>query len=305
MLQFGYSLFLAWGAAAAGSFEPPRPLSNPAPKYTDEARRDRIQGTVLLSIRVSPDGRPEAVEPVSRVGGGLEEQAVKAVRGWVFAPGRVAGSPVPSWTVVEVNFRLAGEWFDAKQEKLRVEFAAAARQAAEGAPGVAVRRMEALARKKYAPALHWLGRHFETADPPRAAKLIAAAAARRFAPAIFDEGRLLLPRDEPAAVARMTEASVLGDEEAREFLGRYWAPRDTARSRRYFRLCAMAGRAECQYELGRLIGRDEKLQALAWFELAAANGHRAARLRLDAADARDRERAVPYRDQILALARRQ
>jgi len=54
----------------------------PDPLYSDEARKIKVQGSVLLSVFVGPDGRAKEVRIMRGLGWGLDENAVQAVRNW-------------------------------------------------------------------------------------------------------------------------------------------------------------------------------------------------------------------------------
>lgn len=76
------------------------------PEYSDEARRARYQGTVVLSLVIDENGAPNNIQVVRRLGMGLDEKAVEAVQQWLFRPGMKDGRPVKVRVNVEVNFRL-------------------------------------------------------------------------------------------------------------------------------------------------------------------------------------------------------
>ena len=76
------------------------------PEYSEEARKARMQGTVVLRIEVWPDGKAHNIQVVQSLGLGLDNQALRAVRQWVFQPGTRDGIPVRVEANVEVNFRL-------------------------------------------------------------------------------------------------------------------------------------------------------------------------------------------------------
>ncbi|MCS6922280.1 MAG: energy transducer TonB [Elioraea sp.] len=77
------------------------------PTYPWEARRNRWQGTVLLAVTVSPEGRPVAIDIVRSSGYGvLDEAAVEAVRQWRFVPARRNGVAVEDRVAVPITFRL-------------------------------------------------------------------------------------------------------------------------------------------------------------------------------------------------------
>lgn len=89
-----------------GGVSPPRTLYSPDPEYSEEARRSKFQGTVVLWMIVGPDGRPRDLRVLRSVGMGLDEKAIEAVRTWRFDPARKNGQPVAVQINVEVSFRL-------------------------------------------------------------------------------------------------------------------------------------------------------------------------------------------------------
>ncbi|MBZ5725485.1 MAG: energy transducer TonB [Acidobacteriia bacterium] len=76
------------------------------PEYTEEARRAKIQGTVLLYVEVDARGQPQNIQVHQSLGLGLDERAIEAVRRWKFRAGTRNGKPYLTTAVVEVNFRL-------------------------------------------------------------------------------------------------------------------------------------------------------------------------------------------------------
>jgi periplasmic protein TonB len=89
-----------------GGVSAPRILYAPDPDYSEEARKAKYQGTVVLWVIVGPDGRPRDVRVSRSLGLGLDEKAMEAVRTWKFEPARKDGQPVAVQINVEVNFRL-------------------------------------------------------------------------------------------------------------------------------------------------------------------------------------------------------
>jgi protein TonB len=89
-----------------GGVSAPRALDTPDPEYSDEARRAKYQGTVVLWVVVGPDGRVRDIRVQRSLGMGLDERAVTAVRQWKFEPARKDGQPVAVQVNIEVNFRL-------------------------------------------------------------------------------------------------------------------------------------------------------------------------------------------------------
>jgi protein TonB len=65
------------------------------PRYPESARRRGIEGTVLLKMRITAQGRVEDVQVVRSAGyPELDESAMEAVRRWRFEPARRNGEPV-------------------------------------------------------------------------------------------------------------------------------------------------------------------------------------------------------------------
>jgi len=89
-----------------GGVSAPRTLFSPDPEYSEEARRAKFQGTVVLWLIVGADGTPRDMRVVRSVGMGLDEKALDAVRTWRFEPARKDGQPVAVQINVEVSFRL-------------------------------------------------------------------------------------------------------------------------------------------------------------------------------------------------------
>ena len=86
--------------------DPPGLLHEVTPDYTEEARRAGLEGEVLLEVVVGPDGGVSDVRVLRRLGAGLDERAVDAVRQWRFSPARRFGTPVAVVVEVAVEFTL-------------------------------------------------------------------------------------------------------------------------------------------------------------------------------------------------------
>ena len=76
------------------------------PEYSEEARKAKYQGTVVLWMIVDPNGSPRDVRVTRSLGMGLDQKAIEAVRKWKFEPAMKDGKPVAVQISVEVNFRL-------------------------------------------------------------------------------------------------------------------------------------------------------------------------------------------------------
>ncbi len=89
-----------------GSVSSPMLLKKVEPKYSESARRAKIQGTVILAIEIWEDGRAHNIRVIKSLGYGLDEEAIKAVAQWTFKPGAKDGRAVRVAAQVEVSFRL-------------------------------------------------------------------------------------------------------------------------------------------------------------------------------------------------------
>ena len=89
-----------------GGVSAPSVLFKVEPEYSEEARKAKFQGTVVLSIIVDPTGKARDIRVIRPLGLGLDEKAMEAVLKWRFKPGLKDGAAVPVQATVEVNFRL-------------------------------------------------------------------------------------------------------------------------------------------------------------------------------------------------------
>lgn len=89
-----------------GGVTAPALLFKKEPEYSEEARKAKYQGTVLLYIEVDPSGRATNIKVQRSLGLGLDEKAIEAVKQWKFKPGYKDGKPVTVAATIEVNFRL-------------------------------------------------------------------------------------------------------------------------------------------------------------------------------------------------------
>ena len=85
---------------------PPVAIYAPDPDYSEEARKVKHQGTVILNVIVGPDGRVHSPRVVRSLGLGLDEKAVEKVLVWKFDPAKKDGRPVAVEMNIEVSFNL-------------------------------------------------------------------------------------------------------------------------------------------------------------------------------------------------------
>jgi TonB family protein len=89
-----------------GEVSVPRVLYQVDPKFSEESRKAKYQGTITLSHVVDRSGSVQNIEITSPLGMGLDEEGVDAVRHWRFEPAMKAGEPVAVKIAVEVEFHL-------------------------------------------------------------------------------------------------------------------------------------------------------------------------------------------------------
>jgi TonB family protein len=84
----------------------PKVLHKIDPEYTKEAKDAKIEGTVVMSLEVHPDGRAHNLHVERSLDPGLDQKALEAVKQWEFEPGKKDGRPVAVAATIEINFRL-------------------------------------------------------------------------------------------------------------------------------------------------------------------------------------------------------
>jgi protein TonB len=102
------------GGTGGGAYRPgtggvgyPSCVYCPSPEYSEDARKAKYQGTVVLQVVIQPDGHATNISVVKSPGLGLDEKAMEAVKTWRFkAAVGPTGTPVATVTTIEVNFRL-------------------------------------------------------------------------------------------------------------------------------------------------------------------------------------------------------
>jgi protein TonB len=86
----------------------PRVIYEEKPNYTADAMRAKVQGAVTLEAVVMPDGSVGVVQVTHSLDPvfGLDQEAMRTVRQWRFAPARHKGRPVPMRVAIEMTFTL-------------------------------------------------------------------------------------------------------------------------------------------------------------------------------------------------------
>jgi protein TonB len=89
-----------------GGVSAPSLLFKIDPEYSEEARKAKYSGVVILSLEVDQTGRARHLQVSKGIGLGLDERALEVVKQWRFKPGLKNGKPVIVRAQIEVNFRL-------------------------------------------------------------------------------------------------------------------------------------------------------------------------------------------------------
>ena len=89
-----------------GGVRAPLPILQPAPAYTEEARKARAGGVLALRAVIRKDGSIGNLEVVRGLGYGLDESAIDTIaKKWKFQPGTLNGVPVDVQANIEFTFR--------------------------------------------------------------------------------------------------------------------------------------------------------------------------------------------------------
>ena len=96
---------LAPGVSLTGNgVSMPRVLHVEKPVLTPQARRAKIEGTLVLHVVVRTHGEAGEITVVRSIEPRLDEQAIAAVRQWRFAPAQRAGQAIPVLVRIEIPF---------------------------------------------------------------------------------------------------------------------------------------------------------------------------------------------------------
>jgi TonB family protein len=76
------------------------------PEFTEQARKAKFMGAVVVNMIVDKHGRPQNVHVLRGIGFGLDSKAVEAVRQYRFTPAMKDGEPVEEALNIEVNFQI-------------------------------------------------------------------------------------------------------------------------------------------------------------------------------------------------------
>ena len=92
--------------AGAQGVTVPQAIFSPEPSFSEEARKSKTQGVVMLILIVGKDGLPYDIHVGQSLGMGLDQKAIEAVSRWRFRPATRNGQPVATRIGVQVDFHL-------------------------------------------------------------------------------------------------------------------------------------------------------------------------------------------------------
>ncbi len=93
----------------AAGITPPRAIEKVAPKYPAEARKEKVEGVVILQAVISDRGVVEEVKVLKSAHPALDQAAMEAVQAWRWEPAFLDGKPVSVYYNLTINFRLSEE----------------------------------------------------------------------------------------------------------------------------------------------------------------------------------------------------
>jgi TonB family protein len=259
-----------------------------------------LEGTVVLSLVVDDQGRPQNLKVVRSLGLGLDTKAIEAVEKWSFRPGMKDGKSVPVMGTIEINFKLATD-VNSKltpdprdvpnSEHAQInDF----KQRVKAVGGDAASQLNL--------GLRYARGQGVPQDYAEAARLIREAAEKELPAAQFILGMMYargqgLTRDYSEAAVWWRKAADAGNLEAQYDLALSYAegrgvPRDDAEAVKWFRRAtegyrkaASAGNGAAQTVLGNIYARGHGVtrdyaEAVGWWRKAADVGNPAAQYSL-------------------------
>jgi TonB family protein len=95
-----------YSVGGTGGVSAPICLIRPEPNYSDDARKARIQGAVVLDSIVQRDGSVDVQGVAHSLGFGLDDAAREVLKKWKCNPGRLDGQAVATRVQIVINFHL-------------------------------------------------------------------------------------------------------------------------------------------------------------------------------------------------------
>ena len=102
----GHDGGIAGQSGFQGSLTEPVLLYKVDPEYSEEARKAKIQGVVMVRAVIDAHGKLQNIAVAQGLGMGLDERAIAAVEKWKFRAGMRNGRPVATSALIQLTFRL-------------------------------------------------------------------------------------------------------------------------------------------------------------------------------------------------------
>lgn len=90
-----------------GDIKPPRRLAGAAPDYPEDARKEKVEGVVIIQAVVEEDGTVSQARVLKGIHPSLDRESMETVRGWTFEPATLNGKPVAVFYNLTIRFRLS------------------------------------------------------------------------------------------------------------------------------------------------------------------------------------------------------
>jgi periplasmic protein TonB len=104
-----FSVAVVAGAAeyeASDVDSPPKLVRNMPVNYPPQAKRDRVEGRVVVRCLIDAKGKADKMEVVeSEPAGVFDETALKSLKYWQFRPGVLKGEMVATWVKIPLSFK--------------------------------------------------------------------------------------------------------------------------------------------------------------------------------------------------------
>src|SRR5262249_2852351 len=84
----------------------PRALNSPQPRYTEQARRNGVNGAVVLVLLIGSDGSVKTARTINSLPDFLTEEGLRAAFQLKFTPAMKDGQPIDFWQRIAVEFNL-------------------------------------------------------------------------------------------------------------------------------------------------------------------------------------------------------
>lgn len=91
---------------AVGEIKPPKLIKEVLPVYPEEARKEGVEGVVILEARTDKEGNVEAVQVLRGIDPHLNKAAMAAVLQWKYEPMYIKGKPNGIVFTITVRFKL-------------------------------------------------------------------------------------------------------------------------------------------------------------------------------------------------------